>query len=144
MATTIVTPLLGGGPNSNFVNRYRVDRSDGGLFTDSTGGLTSGLLALSVANEDALTGFEPPIGNAASPPYACLPGTGPGWTPDPLSVTVRGYTSSADALTPATGSVVLVANTFLRDTDDTTGTSVKASFKMTSAAFQTLIIEVPV
>lgn len=142
--TTITQLLLGGGPNANFVNRYRVYRSDGSQFVDSSGGLTSGALVLDVANGNALTNFEPPIGNAATPPYACLPGTGPGWTPDPLSVTVRGYTGSTGDPTPITGSVVLDKDTFLRDTDDTTGTSVKCTLYLTSACFTDLIIEVPV
>ena len=151
MSVTTVTELVQGGlgPNSNFVNQYKVYRSDGSLFTDSTGGLTSGLLVLSVANGNALTNFEPPIGNDPSPPYACLPGTGPGWTPQPLSVAVRGYTSDlafdgSTPLTPAAGSVLLIDDSFVRDTDDTTGQSVKCKLQMTSAAFQYIIIEVPV
>ncbi len=142
--TTVVQKLLGGGPNSNFVNRYRIYRSDGGLFTDSTGGLTSGALVLDVTNGDALTGFEPPIGNSPTPPYTPFPGTGPGWTPDPFQVVVRGYTSSDDSLTPAPGNVVLDKNTWLRDDDDATGTSVKCTLYMTSAAFTDIILEVPV
>lgn len=142
--TTVVLKLFGGGPNSNMVNRYRIYRSDGAQFTDSSAGLTSGALVLDVTSGTELTGFEPPIGNLATAPYTAQPGTGPGWTPDPFQVVVRGYTSNAGSNTPITGSVVLDKDTWLRDTNDTTGTSVKCTLYMTSACFTDIILEVPV
>ena len=142
MAATKITKLFGGGPNNNFVNRYQLERDDGHIF-DNSNGLSTGLLELNVSNGLALTGFSPPVGYNSSPPYASLPGVGSSWTPDGTQVVVRGYTTSAGAQTAIVGSVVLDEASFLRDTDDATGMSVKCKLYPTVACFSKIIIEVP-
>ena len=97
----------------------------------SDGSALPATLALSVANNDALTGFEPDAAHG---------GCSPGFVPVGTQVRVTPYTTSA-AHTPGNASAIVDKASYIKDTDDPSNTSMKLTVYQTAANVFELIIE---
>lgn len=125
--TTRLLRAAAGG--AEFANVYRVDMSDGSALASP--------VQLSVSAGNALTGFPPDFAHG---------GGGAGFVPDGSKVRVTALTTNNNvggAQTPGLGVANVNENSFVKDTADTTNTSMKLDIYVTASTVFALIIECP-
>ena len=114
----------------------------------SDGSALASPVHLTVGNGNALTGFPPgPQAVLKKDVPAADPTTGPGFTPTGNQLRAYAYTTSINQVdgtspeTPGVGTVTIDVASFVRDTADTTNTSMKLDLYLTASTVFQVIIE---